>query len=335
MGGSVPYTELLSRTGRILWRHKSLSLLGLGYVIGGGIIGLIMQIWSATNPMSAFFRTMTSAPEPERFLFDQFTTWTQPLNLVLAVVAIFAYTLLVWILAAISEASLIQAVAAETAGRPLQLSGLLRAAWHSLGRLIAIDTLVYFPLFLVSLAILLISSGGLIGFILYVSAGSVTQEWLIIGGMAIWLLLMVLFFASFLIGLVTVFIRQLAFRAAVLNDLPLRPAIRHAVTLFRRHWLQMLAVLLLIYAISQVIGMLVGFLAMPAQMFNMFRIMQLSSGPAPPDPFIFLEQPLLVHVWMILVTLAGLAVSTLTTTFSSVFWTLCYQHWDRHDTDRD
>ena len=331
----MPYTELLSRAGRILWRHKSLSLLGLGYVIGGGIIGLIMQIWFATNPMSLFFRRLSNAPDPERFLFNQFSSLMQPVNLVMIILALFAYTLLVWILSTISEASLIQAVADDTNGRPLQISGLLRAAWHSLGRLIAIDTLVYFPLFLIFLTILLITSGALIGFILSVSSGSILLEWIIIGGMVIWFVNMVLFFVSFLVGILTVFVRQLAFRAAILNDLPLRPAIRRAIDLLRRHWVQLLAILLLIYAISQVLGMMVGFLAMPAQMFNMFRIMQLSSSPTPPDPFLIMEQPLLVHTWMILVTLAGLAVSAITTTYGSIFWTLCYQHWDEHDADRN
>ena len=81
--------------------------------------------------------------------------------------------------------------------------------------------------------------------------------------------------------------------------------------------------------------MLVGFLAMPAQMFNMFRMMRLSSSPLPPDPFALLDQPLLVDLWLILVTLAGLAVAAITMTFGSVFWTLCYQHWEKNDTDRD
>ena len=328
----MPITELLTESGRILWRNKFLALFGVGYVIGGGILALLLQLWLATNPFTGILLALEE--DPEGYLMAGLEGFLNPVWLVAVVVSLFGYILLVWLVSTVCEAGLITSVRRIKAGEKVALGPMLGEGRTYLVRLVAIDTLVYFPLFVVLLTMLLLTSGALIAFILTASSGTIDPASLGIWTLLIGFIDMALLFVALIVGFATGIFRQLSFRSGIIADKKMRPAIRHTWGIIRQHWLMVIIILILLFAIGQVAGFIPAVLLVPVQLISIFRITQNSAAGAPPDALAMLDRSWFESLWTMGVTVVNLGVSAIVVAFGSILWTLCYLYWDKNETNR-
>jgi hypothetical protein len=120
-------------------------------------------------------------------------------------------------------------------------------------------------------------------------------------------------------------LRVVAFRSAVLEDLPTRPSIRRAWALIRVKVRQIIIVALLLYAVSYVVGMITSLLVLPFSFGGMFIMMQsFSAGPGPQfgnlDGFVTL---------ITAASVIGILPNMIYRVFASAVWTMAYREWQR------
>lgn len=156
------------------------------------------------------------------------------------VVGLTAVLLVVWFVTTLAETGLILIIGrAQTDQPPLSPLALLRQMRRLLLRLIAIDTLLFFPLFVVLLTAELIVLGGM-AYILF--SGTFDLQ-AIAGPLALSLLCTVsLLCLAVPIGMLTLLFRIVAFRVAAIDDRPTKGSIRHAWQLLKQQWLNFLLV---------------------------------------------------------------------------------------------
>lgn len=137
----------------------------------------------------------------------------------------------IWLVTTIAEGGLILAVGRATNGDPPPLTAALRGGLNLLWRFILIDTVIFFPLFIVLFTALIVLSVAIfnlvLGFAEY-DAAAIEQTALIGGGCLLLLGCIVL-----PVGVVSFIGRALAFRAAALNGLETRASLRQMWHLIR------------------------------------------------------------------------------------------------------
>ncbi len=177
------------------------------------------------------------------------------------VVGLTAVLLVVWFVTTLAEAGLILIIGrAQTGQTPLSPLALLREMRRLLLRLIAIDTLLFFPLFIVLLTAELIVLGGM-AYILF--SGTLNLQ-AIAGPLALSLLCTVsLLCLAVPIGLLTLLFRLVAFRVAAVDDRHTKSSIRYAGHLLKQQWLNFLLVGLVLIIIRLLADGVLGLLQAP------------------------------------------------------------------------
>lgn len=131
---------------RLFWQHKTWwwlgGLLAVGTIAGDGARLLLLPSLPWRSWAAEWVAPLSAGSLPP---FDANAALTTGGGLVVAMLLLL---LVGWLLAVWGEATLIVATDAPT--QPLRRSA--RAGWHAVGRLIAIDALVFLPWFLVALA---------------------------------------------------------------------------------------------------------------------------------------------------------------------------------------
>jgi hypothetical protein len=240
-------------------------------------------------------------------------------------VAIFVVFTIVWMVSTIGEAALIRAVADYEDGRSHSLREMLSAGTGLLPRFIAIDTVIFLPLFLIFLVQLLIVGGGLIASTLYLLQPGAVLDNLkpvaVIGGLTVIFLMLL----AVPVAIITFLIRLIAFRSAVLDDLPTRPSIRRARQIIRRKIGEIIVVFVLLYAVNYGIGIITSFLIAPFSIGGfIFFASPIMQGQLP------LEARLNTFSLLIaLVSLINLIPTFFYHLFYSAVWTLAYREWQQ------
>jgi hypothetical protein len=185
--------------------------------------------------------------------------WLVPLEALLAwasdwvqvtgwLVGFTAVLLLIWLITTLSEAGLILIVGrAEQGQPPLNLPDLFRATWGLLIRFVAIDTIIFFPLFLLVImaefAILGAMAGLLYNLLSTPSAAVSLNAPALFLPLAFAILCFVtLLCAALPLTLLTLLWRLLAFRVAAIADLRTKPSIGLAWRMLKGEWLNLLLV---------------------------------------------------------------------------------------------
>ncbi len=252
----MDYGLLLSRSLRFVWQHKSLWLFGL--LLGSG--GYVTDF--------AAGRVLERLPDLPTDLqtWQSFLSQLDPIKLGGVsgglMVGGVALTLIFWLLATWGEAALISATLQTQQNGMVSFRLAARQGFRLLGRFIAIDTLVFFPWFLLALlallVILVLFLG--VGFLSYQNAS--LEAVMGATGLGLFCLLSV---SCLLIpvGYLTFLFRTVAFRDSAVHGTGARVTIRHTWGVVRRRWTDILMVAVIVVAVQVGLGLLLNLVSWP------------------------------------------------------------------------
>lgn len=319
----MDYSKVFKDSARLIWRHKLLLILGL-LLVSSSVPGLVFGHLYSRLILNSFTGFSSTADPGDAIspLADFFINPNLPL-IFGSTIGIFFVFVLIWILATLGEISLIRGVADYDDGRSRSLGELLSEGTKLLVRIIAIDTVIFLPLFLILLLQLLIAAGGLIGGILFLSQPGSTPDDFLPAAVIIGLILLFLTVLLIPVIVLTMMFRVVAFRSAILEDLRTRPSIRRAWTLIQAKLSHIIIVALLLYAISYAIGIVTSLLITPISFGGMFIMLRAMAAGQPP-------QAAELDGFLTLISLAsvvGILPNLIYRVYSSAVWTLVYRQW--------
>jgi hypothetical protein len=319
------YSRVFKESGRLLWRHKVLLALGLVLMVGS-LPGLAGGHLYARLSLSFQIRLMNatgSGLNPDEFFGPIADSLFDPALLIVGTVGLFFLFLLIWMISTVGEAALIRGVADFDEGQTPSLGNLLSAGVRLLGRIIAIDTVIFLPIFLIVLLQMVLLGGGMIGGILLLTRPGSDPADLLPLGVIVGLALLILTVLLFPITIVTLLLRLIAFRSAVLEDLPTRPSIRRAWTIIRGRAAEIIVIFLLLYAAGYAVGMVISIPIIPFAFGGIFLFMApVMQGQLP--------QPESLNSFLSLITLASILSilpNIVYRVFYSAVWTMAYREW--------
>lgn len=311
----MDYTKIFYQTWNVL--RRSWVIWAIGCVALS--LGVLSNVLSRLGGRWAISHLILSGPG----MANQLETWllalAQPLPIVGGLLLFMVWFLLIWVVMTIGEGGMIHAAAASHHGRSARFRESLAAGWRLLVPFVAIDTVVFFPLFVLLLVIMLIGAAALfISIIWGVQSGEVTAFILplIIGGGIALLLSFLLLPAT----LLTMTFRSLAFRAAALHNLGVRESIQHTWQLIREKTGPVVVITALIFGLSYLFGMVSAIVIIPLSLLEgMPNFNAITSAPGP-DVFF---SPLTV-IAILLNGIATYGSQVLATVVTSTFWTVGY-----------
>lgn len=304
----MDYGQLLSEGARLLRHQRILWLFGLLAVLGTGVSSLVTRL--------------VIRPQLDPALLNGWLANWPPAgaSLALWLLLIFVAGLLLWLLNALAEAGLIYSVHAAQAERAVPGRDAWATAWRYLARFIAVDTLLFLPLFLIALLLLLLGSGLFIAFVLGIDRAvlDINQALALLGSGSLLCLLPLLCLSGPTLLLILLF-RLLAFRAVVLDNLDTRHSLRAAWQQMRRHPLPILIIAALLWGIGRMVGLVVGLITLPLDFLSATSLLAVLTGRAAPAGL----SPLLI-VGSLFLTLLTLLVAAALHAYSATVWTLAY-----------
>ncbi|MGD8806181.1 MAG: hypothetical protein PVH65_10040 [Chloroflexota bacterium] len=316
----MPLEKLLAIAARSAWRHRSWWLLGLSATMGGLVFNLS---WRAATWYAADRLSLDGWSPAELDIQGLLQQAAEPGRLVITVVAVFLVGLTLWLVSAVAEGGLILTVAGQARGivmRPVQA---WRAGVGLLGRFIAIDTLLFLPLFLLALASSVVGMGGLAGLILAATRPAAQFGDLLLVAFVAMAISAPLLALMLVAGPAIMVMRALAFRAAALEDLRASDSIRRGWRVLRRAPLAVVTLAVLLATLRSLVAMplRIGSLLVTglgwAQM--MARLSSADPGPG--------GVGLLLAFGGVSLALVSWLVSAIMNAFSSAAWTLSYEGW--------
>ncbi|MCI0394504.1 MAG: hypothetical protein L0332_19840 [Chloroflexi bacterium] len=314
----MDYGYILTRTWQLVWRHKFLWLLGLLAILARPLGSVIIRL--AFRPRLDF----QSPTNPFEELLATYERLARPGLLIAVVVVFFLVFLALWLISAIAEGGLIRAVAGLQKGQVMTAGQAWSAGLGLLGRFVAIDTILFLPLFLIALFLMLAALGGLVGLAIAGSRpGSTPDNFFSIMGLtgAVVAPLLCLLLP---VGLLTVLFRLLAFRGAALQELGTRASIRYAWQLLRANLADIIILAVLLWAVTQLAGTLIALvLLFPLASLDMLPLFMLLLQGQLPGPQLGVG---IAVIGMVVVLLTAVPVAVIHT-YQSAAWTLAYQSW--------
>lgn len=311
----MDYTEIFRQTGNILRRSQVLWCVAFLALSLSAVSNLIVRLGGRWG-MS---RLLVNTAALDITLENLVRRLTQPALLVAGLVLLVVWFLLIWVVMTIGEGGMIHAAARAQRGQPTSFTQALSAGSDLLGPFVAIDTIVFFPLFVLLLTIMLIGAAAMsVGLILGIQSGEVISLALplLVGGVIVFFLS--LFILPLTLGTIT--FRSLAFRAAAIQKLGVRESIRHTWQLIRQKTGPVIAVTALILGLSYLLGIVSFFITIPLSLMEgmpNFSAMSRSVGPE-----------LVLSPLMVIATLFNavftFGIQVLTTVITSTFWTVTY-----------
>ncbi len=312
----VNYHHLFRETWHIIQRQRVLWVVALLTLS----LSTISNIGLRLGGRWAFSRLFINPMSLEGRLEQLFLQLGQPVPLVGGLVVLVGGVLLIWVVTTIGEAALIYAAAQAHTGHSPRFDQALRAGIRLLGPFVGIDTVVFFPLFGLLLAILLLAAAAMIlGLLLGTRSGellSLLSPLLIGGVLTLGLSLFIL-----PLTLITMTFRTLAFRAAALQNLGVRESIHHTWQLIRHKTSPIIAVTALLFGLGYLLGLLTTIVLLPLSLIE--GLPNLSALAAGLTPALFFS-PLTIITTLINAGLS-LGVQVAITVFTSTTWTITYQ----------
>lgn len=201
--------------------------------------------------------TWLSSPPPLDLTLNQITSLTAG-----SITAVFLWGIGFWLVATVGEAGLITAVSHLHRHQPITWQQALQKGYHLLGRFVAIDTVVFFPWFVVALTAALVIIGMLLGtgFLAYQQSSIQAVAGLNLAGLACLVPLLCLLAP---VGYLTLVFRTLAFRDSAVLQMGVRASIRHTWHLIRRRLGDVLMVTLAVWGADLLFGLLFNLIVWP------------------------------------------------------------------------
>ena len=299
----MPYWDVVMRSFRISWNHKYLWLIALFSGEGGGGFSFNYSQPSTGRGASPNFATIQ----------QQVTTWVADHVALIVLLAILWLLLVIvfFILAAVCEGATVRASAEHDAERQFGL----RWAWRS--GVTTMWVIVRFRLLLLALVlpVFLVAVGLGTGIAVSLANGNSGA----VAGLVVLGLGLALLAIPYLIYLSL--LDRLGSRAAVLEQIPARPAIVRAHRLLRKRLGRALLVWLLSIAVGIVLAIaLACLLAIVFVPLFLIGAVAFASGTAAFLPFVILGVVILLPV--------ALVVQGFVAAQSSTYWTLAFRRLD-------
>ena len=316
-------SDLLSRSLKLLRQHQFLIWLGLGMSLSG-LFNTGWRLWLA-QVLAIDFTQLTSLQTVESLLFSSEIMQMQQL-LLRGLLLGFGQFVLVWLVALAAEAGLIGAVSAhsnmldssaQAVPHQITQSITLRQAigWGRrwLSRFLAIDLLVFFPWFLIALAMLVVLLILAVVLASFATNATATGTVLLTTGLGLACLLGL---AGLLlpVGMVSLWFRLLAFREAILHELPPRTAVRQTWQRIRQNLGETFALIVVLWGGQTLLLGILNFVASP--LLTWLTTLTVSDTMA-----------LQMAAWLAVaaVTLLVWLLRGIVTTFVAIAWTLAYK----------
>lgn len=320
----MDYTDLFRQTGIIL--RRSGVVWGIGFLAAS--LGLVSNAVLRLGGRWGFSRLLVDPATLEARVTDLATWLIQPGTWVTGLVLLMVWVLVVWVVMTIGEGGMIVAAASQANAQPLRFSQALNRGIRLLGPFIAIDTILFFPLFVLILLVLLLGAGSFfVGIVLGARSNDVLALVLplvIGGGLATMLSLFIV-----PITLITFVCRSFAFRAAALDNLGVRESIRHTWQLMRQKSGPVIAVTALILGTTYALTLVTTLVMMPVSMMTGLPDFAAASRGLSPD---ILFSPTTV-ILTILTVLFTYLIQVAITVMVSTLWTVAYTALTRLKTE--
>jgi hypothetical protein len=309
-------SDLFVRAWRFTWGHKMLWILGLFSGLTGLAIDFLLRI------PARWLISTTSIEE----LLDGLATQSGQIfllaSLIGGTIALFILGILIWLIGAAAEGGIIYSISRLEVGRTVSFRHAWRAGFGYIGRLIAIDTIIFLPLFVLLMLGLLLASGAMFGAVIMAAepandVSSILTLLTAIGGGVLALLCLAAPIAIF-----TFLLRFLAFRAAIVEDLAARESISRAWKIMRANPGSVLALALLLWVLGYLVGLPAGLADLSAMAFSLL-----------PELFPSLQMDLLLSAETILsiistiLSILAILIGAVISAFSITTWTLAYAGW--------
>jgi hypothetical protein len=327
----MQYGNIIRRALEITWRRKALWIYGIAIALFGGVPGIgagyrgggiqyslnpeDLTRWGQRIPLLPFGRLGWADVAP-------FIAGLAALGVIVAIIVY----LLGLIVRNTSDAALIAMVdEVETAGETSFQSGLNRG-WQRFLHLLAIRILlgivsliVAIPLVLVAILTLALVIGPAVALFTTGEGGGIAFGilWLVFAGL-IWLAAAVVVAA--IVGGAFTLVRELSFRAVVLDVSNVFTAIGDGLRLIRRHLGRVVVIWLILLAINVAIGLILAPLAMVGAGGIAGLLAALAGATRSGAVVLLLATPVII-----LLALLAIAVSGIYYTFVSTVWTLTYR----------
>ncbi|MBX3061007.1 MAG: hypothetical protein KF770_31500, partial [Anaerolineae bacterium] len=250
---------LFSQSLTLLWRRKFLWLLGLLMGINGLVVGLARPFLRTAVPAQWLSpEHWLEMVQSGRFLLPAMNLTTAELwrYVLWGSLALFVYVVLFWVIVTVAEGAIIGAVTEEGEARPSHLGRSVRLGINYLPRFAAIDAAVFLPVFLLLLlmmAVALVDTA----VIAYLTLQTQTETSTVITIYALgWLCVLALGCCIPPLTFVLIWYRTLAFRDAAILGHGVRESLRHTRQVIRQHFGELLALAVLLYGLSYVLGWL-------------------------------------------------------------------------------
>lgn len=293
----MDYGQLLSKSFALWRRQRTLWSLGILAAVGNEALAAVVQVTVGEPAELINADSVQILTTIETRLTD--TSW-----LTSAVIIFFFALLFIWLISTIAEGGLITAAGTQPE-RPLSFTAGLQAGWRLLWRFILVDTVLFFPVFLVALAILLVTFGTFISIALQFEEGGPPPVRAFTGMMACVVPLACLLLP---VALLTFLSRIIAFRAAALNDLKTRPTLHHTWQIFRKQFVHIVIIAIIVVAIRTAVGLIRSFVLIPIGLLTAS----------------FTSDAILITAELVTFTIS-LLIAGLLHAYTSTLWTRFYQ----------
>lgn len=308
--------KLLRQAADIVWHDRSFWLLGLlsasGELVGticrlGLLFGLPIWMGSADWPAAVFDR-FASSP----------AVWNETRNwLMIGLTAVTAVSLLLWIVSTIAEGGMIAAVTADSQGQQLMPRAALGQGYRHLARFVGVDTILYFPAFLILLLLMLTASAAMFGIVVAELSDRpfASLEGILTAAAACMTPMLLLLFP---VSLMTQLFRRLAFRKVMLAHVGVRKSIGSAWQVIRGKPGSILIIGAVLWGTAYLVGSIFSLVELP--LFGII-FLPLIGGQVRTTKFLneAAHWLALIHAVVLLISVAFTA---LIHAYSSVVWTL-------------
>lgn len=307
----MDFSQLISKSGQFVWHHKTLWV--FGFFLGLNSIFIILgRQW-----LQHLFIADLSDPAQ---LADQLAQdqWLQLLfeapeqiiaQAVGVVIILFVWGLIVWLLALWAEAAVIEGIKASKGRRLPSFLWMARRGSNRLGQFIAIDALVFLPWFLLTLVImvLIVAVAGGTAVSNLSDFNQIAPGLLILGVVCLIPLICLLIPLAFL----SYIFRLMAFREAVLQEVPVGLAVRRCWNRIKRMPIEIGATAVMTWSVRSLGQVIISYVSGAVLIFILGASFIIQAG--------------LSTAVRLIATLPLIFFEIVVLAFITVFWTLAYQ----------
>jgi hypothetical protein len=315
----VNYSELFLQSWRWSWRTRGIWLLGILASLGS-LVATLFRLWLTTTLAGRLPDLQMWLAQPDT-LYPWLDPWLARVDswLIGGLILLFVIFLGIWLVMAIAEGGLIVAVLQLKAGQQPSIGQALQAGRGLLARFVGIDTILFFPLFLLALLAMLLALGTSVG-VTILSLNSATTEsamrLLTAASICLTPLLCLLLPASVL----TALFRTVAFRDIVIRRAGVRDSIRHAWIVMRRHLGLLLLLFAMLWGMSYLLNLFLGLLGIP--LLGLAALPEMLAA----DANLIASTGMATGIFSVVVAVISILAQAFMHAYASTVWTLASSH---------